>query len=138
MSSHSDLNGIWSGVYHYPSFAGEMSVAFTAWLDDLSGCLSGSILETNTFAEGGPAELSAEVSGQRSGVEIQFEKRYLDGQNAHDQVIFYAGSADPDFTYVSGEWRFPNLAYAQGTFAMSRSSDGHEARAERARSKEVV
>lgn len=124
MTKSNCMNGIWSGQYHYPGGFGIETVSFTAWFDDRNGILAGTILEPNTFAEGGPVDLSSAVSGERSGTEIEFTKKYDANQCAHSDVIAYFGTASADFTHVSGSWMFLQHPSFTGSFVLSRSSAG--------------
>ena len=125
MANFTDLNGLWTGSYGYPNNA-QTAVSFTAWIDDQSGGIGGTILEPNTFAETSAAELSSVINGARSGTDVTFIKRYDPGQGAHSQEIEYTGKANSDFTWIVGKWRIGGWIEVSGSFEMSRQSGAIE------------
>ena len=136
MSSFSDLNGLWTGSYSYPA-AGMTAVAFTAWLDAQAGAIGGTILEPNTFANTPADDLSATISGTRTGSELTFTKVYDPGQSAHAQPIHYVARINRDFTWITGRWRIPGQIEWSGPFEMSRQSGALES-VERTREVELI
>ena len=136
MAAYKDLNGLWTGSYGYVAGT-PAAVAFTAWLDDDSGRIAGTILEPNTFAASPAEELSSVINGARSGTEVAFTKIYDPGQGAHGQEILYAGKANSDFTWIVGRWRIGGWIEVSGPFEMSRQSGALE-KAEQERSVELV
>ena len=128
MAGTQDLNGLWSGQFYYPEILRMEPVSFTAWIDDTNGLLSGSILEPNTFADGGPSMLSASLQGERTGTGVIFTKRYEAGQNAHSENIVYSGTIAEDFKLITGKWAFERPDRMSGLFVLSRSSDEQSAK----------
>lgn len=125
MNDHKDMNGIWSGRYEY-SGRGE-AVKFTAWIDDSSGALSGTMLEPNTFVASHAEDLQAIIDGSRLTLEIEFTKTYEASSGAHDIPIVYSGTVDKAFTLLRGTWAFPDgPMFGRGIFEMSRTSVGIE------------
>lgn len=117
-----DMNGLWSGWYGY-SVLGE-TVPFTAWFDETSGLLTGTILEPNTLSGLDLDDLTSEIAGTRAGADILFAKTYLPDQGVHTRPIAYEGVADGDFLRVRGEWAFADPAYGRGPFELARTSRG--------------
>lgn len=122
MGKRPDMNGLWTGWYDYTGFSDP--VPFTAWFDDVDGRLSGTMLEPNTFAEDALEDLEAQISGERGGLVISFDKTYCPDQGAHGLPIRYEGHADSDFEMVVGEWHFELGGYGSGRFQLSRASRG--------------
>lgn len=120
MASSKDMNGLWSGWYTYSNL-GE-PVPFTAWIDDSTGLLTGSILEPNTFSQLDVDDLQAEIAGTRLGQQIFFSKTYGPDQGAHLYPIAYDGRADEAFEIVRGEWSFADPYLGRGPFELRRSS----------------
>ena len=120
MASPENMNGLWSGWYAYARFS--QPVTFTAWIDDTSGLLTGTILEPNTFSSQQVDDLQSEVAGTRDGHHIFFSKTYLSGQGAHDRPIAYNGLADSGFELVRGEWSFAGPHWGHGAFELKRAS----------------
>ena len=73
-SRDSDLTGLWSGEYWYDG--GGQPTPFSAHIIDSLGSITGTTLEPNTFAHPGLVELSADISGQRGELSVQFNKLY--------------------------------------------------------------
>lgn len=136
MGKFTDLNGIWTGSYGYPSGA-QKAVAFTAWIDDRSGAIAGTILEPNTFADTPAEELSSTINGARSDLEVAFTKIYDQGQGAHGHEIEYTGKSNSDFTWIVGRWRIGGWIDVSGSFEMSRQSGAFE-KIEQARELEIT
>lgn len=125
MSTHSDMNGIWSGRYEY--FGRGEAVKFTAWFDDQNGALSGTIMEPNSFVPEASEDLQSSISGSRHALEVEFIKQYDTDSGAHDLPIVYSGTVDKDFTLLRGVWVFPDdPQFQKGQFEMSRASVGIE------------
>jgi hypothetical protein len=124
-SRDSDLTGLWSGEYWYVGLA-MAPVPFSAHIVDVGGSISGTTLEPNTFAHPGLIELSADVSGSRGELTVQWNKLYHPAPGAHRDPIFYSGTIDPKFTMIDGEWRAQGLA---GRFVLARISRGAKAEA---------
>lgn len=122
MAEFIDLNGLWSGWYAYSALSER--VAFTAWIDDTSAILTGSIMEPNTFSASNIDDLQADISGTRTGHHVNFVKIYGEGQGAHGYPISYEGETTPDFQRVDGTWSFANPALGTGLFEMVRASRG--------------
>ena len=129
MAQHVDMNGLWTGTYAYDLI--DDRVAFTAWFDDQNGTLGGTITEPNTFVSNGPDELDAIIKGSRHGILIDFIKSYSKNSGVHQSAIYYEGESNPDFTRVSGIWRFQARDVMSGTFTLSRISHGMEKAAKR-------
>lgn len=136
MKKPADMNGLWSGVYAYN--LAKAPVAFTAWFDEKAGMLGGTITEPNTFVADGPDELDAIIDGIRSGLNIDFAKRYRRASNAHQEKIYYEGTANADFTEVKGIWHFKSSKAVVGKFTLSRISKALERDIERPRAVEAV
>lgn len=134
MATYRDLSGIWTGSFKY-SIVHMRGVTFTAWIDDTNGVLGGTILEPNTFANSTADELSATLSGTRTGLDVAFSKQYDPGQGTHGFTIRYLGKVNSDFTVMMGRWQISGDFGASGNFELSRQSGAFEA-IERAR--EVV
>ena len=122
MAEFSDLNGLWSGWYAYSALSER--VAFTAWIDDTSAILTGSIMEPNTLSAFNIDDLQADISGTRTGRQVNFVKIYGERQGAHGYPISYVGETTPDFQCVDGTWSFANPALGAGLFEMVRASRG--------------
>ena len=135
MTQHVDMNGLWSGSYSYDLI--DSPVRFTAWIDDQSGALGGTIAEPNTFVRGGPDDLEANIKGSRLGVVIDFVKTYSISSDVHLDPIFYEGEANRGFTEVRGVWRIKSDGMRPGKFTLTRISHGMEAAASKHRSVEV-
>lgn len=121
-SRDSDLTGLWSGEYWFASGA---PVPFSAHLVDSLGTISGTTLEPNTFAHPGLIELSADISGARGELSVRFTKLYHAAPGVHRHPIFYAGTVDPNFTMIDGDWRFGDGF--SGRFVLVRVSRGAQA-----------
>src|SRR5689334_11358146 len=107
-SRDSDLTGLWSGEYWHIGF-GMARVPFSAHLIDVAGTISGSTLEPNTFAHPGLIELSAEISGTRGELTVQWNKLYAPAPGVHRDPIFYTGSIDPTFSVIDGGWKIQGM-----------------------------
>lgn len=135
MTKSTDMNGIWSGMYNYDQL--DMTVKFTAWLDDENCTLSGSTMEPNTFLENGPDDLMAKVKGARSGADIVFTKVYDRSLGLTQPPVRYEGEANADFTEVRGIWRFDNPKDMSGAFRLIRMAEGVASRLARIRAETV-
>lgn len=124
MADAKDMNGLWSGMYEYKT--AREPVRFTAWFDDRSGVLGGTISEPNTFVAGGPEELDARIAGVRDGLVVDFIKTYSRSSSAHQSPIQYEGEADSAFTQVRGVWRLGGRDRSDGRFSLSRVTLGLE------------
>jgi hypothetical protein len=124
-SRDSDLTGLWSGEYWYVGLA-MAPVPFSAHLVDVGGTLTGTTLEPNTFAHPGLIELSAEISGSRGELSVQWNKLYHPAPGVHRDAVFYTGTVDPKFTMIDGKWKTQGLA---GGFVLARISRGAQAKA---------
>ncbi|MCI4644213.1 MAG: hypothetical protein MRY64_05470 [Hyphomonadaceae bacterium] len=123
MGEYSDMNGLWSGWYAYSMLS--QRVPFTAWMDDTTGLLTGTILEPNTFSDMDLDDLQSEIAGTRNGSHVFFSKTYLSGQGAHAFPIAYDGHADAEFLCIRGEWSFSGVFKGhRGPFEMRRASQG--------------
>ena len=122
-SRDSDLTGLWSGEYWYVGLA-TGPVPFSAHLVDVAGTITGTTLEPNTFAHKGLIELSADISGSRGELTVQFNKLYHPAPGVHREPIFYTGTINADFTMIDGEWRVQGLI---GRFVLVRVSRGAKA-----------
>ena len=136
MAKQANMNGLWSGIYTYD--LAEAPVPFTAWFDEKAGTLGGTITEPNTFVANGADELDAVIEGIRSGLNIDFAKRYRRASGAHQEKIFYEGTANEDFTEVKGIWHFKSSTIAVGKFTLSRISKALERESARPRAVEAV
>lgn len=125
-SRDSDLTGLWSGEYW--SNGPDAAVPFSAHLVDNAGSITGTTLEPNTFAHPGLIELSAEINGARGELSVRFTKLYHAAPGVHRDPIFYAGTADPAFTVIDGQWTFADNADS-GRFVLVRVSRGATAEA---------
>lgn len=125
MSAYKNLSGLWTGSYSY-TLHGKQSVAFTAWIDDKAGKLSGTLLEANTFVDSPSLELTSTLEGTRSGTDLEFTKRYDPSQGAHASPIHYTGRTNQGFTFVTGQWSIAGPYEWSGPFEMSRQSGAFE------------
>ncbi|MEM7661852.1 MAG: hypothetical protein AAF292_06355 [Pseudomonadota bacterium] len=122
MAKSTDMNGIWSGMYNYDDI--DMTVKFTAWLDDQGGVLVGTTMEANTFAPDGPEDLMAIVEGARADLDIAFQKSYEPETGISQPPVIYEGEANQDFTEVRGVWRFDGPHLTKGEFRLIRMAEG--------------
>ncbi|HEV7693084.1 MAG TPA: hypothetical protein VGO52_19775 [Hyphomonadaceae bacterium] len=127
-SRDSDLTGLWSGEYWYVGL-GMAPVPFSAHLVDVGGTITGTTLEPNTFAHPGLIELSADISGSRGELTVQWNKLYHPAPGVKREPVFYIGTIDPKFTIVDGEWRYapPGYVPSTGRFILTRLSRGAQA-----------
>lgn len=96
-------------------------VPFSAHLTDVLGTITGSTLEPNTFAHPGLIELSADISGSRGELTVQWNKLYHPAPGVHREPVFYTGTIDPKFTMIDGEWKIQGM---KGRFILARISRG--------------
>lgn len=125
-SRNSDLTGLWSGEYWYNG--GGRPTPFSAHVVDSLGTITGTTLEPNTFAHPGLIELSADINGSRGELSVRFSKLYHPAPGVHHAPILYAGSIDPHFTMIDGEWRIEGGF--SGRFVLVRVSRGAQIAAE--------
>jgi hypothetical protein len=109
------MTGRWLGRYEYPY--GPPPVPFEADLIDEAGGLSGAIYEPNTFRPNAGPELSADITGSRTGAQVVFQKRYR-GAPAREWP-FYEGTVNSAFTRIEGRWIFHHIGLS-GRFVMMR------------------
>lgn len=121
--SEGNLTGYWSGSFSYAG--GDGPTPFSAHISDISGSISGTTLEPNTFARGPLTELGADIAGAANDHSVSFVKRYHRGPGVHRNPIYYSGTTDAKFTRIEGIWRFNNGF--SGTFVMTRASGGAKA-----------
>lgn len=121
-SRDGDLTGLWSGEYWYGT---GNPVPFSAHIVDNLGTISGTTLEPNTFAHPGLIELSADISGMRGELSVQFNKLYHPAPGVHREPIVYSGTVDSNFTMIDGEWRL--ASGFSGRFVLVRVSRGAQA-----------
>lgn len=114
-ASSNGLTGAWSGRYDYDSHG--PGAAFSLWLNDDAGVLSGETMEPNSFASDAGDTLMAAISGGRTGLDVAFTKSYSD---VREPPIAYEGMADPDLNRVTGRWHFPSVPWIRGSFMMVR------------------
>jgi hypothetical protein len=121
---HSDLTGYWSGEYWYDDGGIGSLAQFAAHINDATGSIDGTTLETVNFGAG-RKELTASISGSRDGANVEFIKRYDAGQRVHRQPIFYAGILNADLTLIEGLWALSDrIGRVTGGFRMQRGSSG--------------
>ncbi|WP_419809339.1 hypothetical protein [Sphingomonas sp.] len=113
--SADDLSGEWRGIFNYPR--GNPPTAFTAFLNDADGALSGHTVEPNLH---GGSAIAARLDGRRSGTAVTFVKLYEDNDVAYDTVA-YDGSVDPDGREIAGRWTIAGVW--SGTFIMVRERE---------------
>lgn len=121
---HANLTGFWWGAYWYAGGAQDPQ-SFSAHLREDNGVLLGTTLEQ--LAQIG--ELSAQLTGARSGSSVDFIKVYdpMPGYRLHP--IQYLGTVNPALSVIDGEWRIEDAA-VNGGFRMTRLS-GAKAAAKR-------
>lgn len=101
-----NLTGVWEGLYNWPN--GRPPTPFTAVIIDTAGSLSGSVHE---IAQGGPfdgRELTAMLSGTRSGRQVCFSKSY-EPKPVRFKLVTYDGELNPDATEIDGSWTIKGL-----------------------------
>lgn len=126
-SRDDNLTGFWSGEYWY---AGVTSpTPFSAHIADAAGSVSGTTLEPATFGAPGLTELSADITGSRTGLMLAFIKIYHPAPGVHRNPIHYSGALDAKFTVIEGDWRFADGF--SGRFILTRASRGAKAAARR-------
>lgn len=115
-----DLSGDWTGVFDY-GLEGRDAVPFTATLMDVGGVVWGETQEPNTFAQDAGDELTAEVSGTRSRLEVHFRKAYLGSPKGGRDPIHYTGHISAGGKRIEGQWRInvPGVPFG-GPFVMTR------------------
>ena len=111
-----DLSGRWTGMYNYPGPI--PPIAFEAELQDLAGCISGSISESDEPSHDSGGSLGSIVEGLRAGSAVTFTKLYDDAER-RPEPVFYSGTLQPDGNEISGLWEIPG--HWSGTFLMVRS-----------------
>jgi hypothetical protein len=119
----SSLTGAWSGAYRYPHGA---ETVFNAQIEEVGGAFIGTTQEPNQL-DAGPAVLTADIEGVRSGASVSFTKFY----HTRDwYAIRYEGAVDEALTRIEGRWSIPRSG--SGAFFMVRDDEGEAAEAERA------
>jgi hypothetical protein len=110
------LTGLWHGQFSYPvAMAPEF---FNANLIETSDFIGGSIQETVQNGRQKGRIFHASVSGQRTGNQVKFTKRYETPPRVHS--VYYEGMLNADATEIEGTWTVPNSW--SGKFLMIRSS----------------
>ena len=113
------ISGFWAGVYAYPNEP-VPSVKFDCELSQNGSVLSGTLTESHAPGQ----MLAAQLSGQISGLKIQFVKSYVNAGNIWQ--IAYSGQINAEKTHITGMWR---VGMRTGTFEMHRDP-GHRANVE--------
>lgn len=121
-SRESDLTGLWSGHYSEGAYG---PTPFSAHISEVGGSLTGTTLEPATFGAPFLVELSADITGGRSGQTVHFTKIYHPAPGVHRNPIAYSGTVDEKLTRIEGEWRFPEGW--SGGFVLVRASRGAKA-----------
>ena len=122
MAGEPNLTGVWEGLFNWP--IRRPPTPFTAVLIDTGGVLSGSVHE---IAQGGAFdghELTAMLSGARSGASVRFTKAYERGP-ARFAPVAYDGALNADATEIDGTWTIKGRM--SGRFLMIRSKRPEEA-----------
>jgi hypothetical protein len=110
-----DLSGKWDGTYTYlAAAAAGPRTPFLADIADISGRISGTIIEPNAFR---PETARATLEGARSGSRVDFLKIYHGAGEEYDEPIAYAGILSDDGNIITGGWI---MADWSGTFEMVR------------------
>lgn len=109
------LTGRWPGRYEYPYAA--PPVPFEAEIVEDAGMISGAIYEPNTFKRDAGPELLADITGNRAGAQVVFQKRYR-AAPAQEWPI-YEGTANNALTRIEGRWIFHHIGFS-GRFVMIR------------------
>jgi hypothetical protein len=112
-----DLSGSWHGLFNYPR--GMPPTSFEAELREVGGTITGETREASDSAEDEAAILHAYVEGHRSGLQVDFIKRY-DLMRRAGKPVSYSGTLSPDGDEITGRWNLPGDW--SGTFLMVRSS----------------
>ncbi|THH38586.1 hypothetical protein E4Z66_03170 [Aliishimia ponticola] len=114
------LSGEWTGVFDYANTPDE-AVTFTASLTDVAGVIWGTTCERNSFSPIAARDLSASLSGMRSGYEVRFRKEYMGDVPGGEDIISYVGHVSEDGNRISGDWRIaiPGVNVS-GPFVMNR------------------
>ncbi len=133
LSRDSDLTGYWSGEYWYDTASNP--TPFSAHLEDTSGSLTGTTLEQVNLGSGA-TELSANLTGGRSGSSVYFTKLYQPRRGFRFEPIQYSGTSNDRFTVIEGDWRI--ASGLSGRFIMYRSSFGAKAAVVQRREKIVL
>ncbi|HEU0221436.1 MAG TPA: hypothetical protein VFR34_04380 [Paracoccaceae bacterium] len=114
------LTGLWAGVYAYPNGLAP-PVAFTAWLLEHGGALSGHTSEPNSFGGVRALTLIADLAGGRSAAAVSFTKTY---RGLVADRIRYSGALSADMARIEGRWTIAGPTTMQGSFVMIRSDAG--------------
>jgi hypothetical protein len=109
------LTGVWDGLYNWPD--SRPRTPFTAVLIDTGGALSGSVHEVSLSGPLEGRELTAMISGARSGSSVRFTKTY-DAKPVRLRPVIYDGQVNADLTEIEGLWTIPGLW--SGMFLMIR------------------
>jgi hypothetical protein len=110
------LTGLWHGQFSYPLV--KAPEFFTANLLESSELIGGSIQETVQNGRHKGRIFYASVSGQRTGNQVRFTKRYETPPRVHS--VYYEGMLNADATEIEGTWTVPNSW--SGKFLMIRST----------------
>lgn len=132
-SRETDLTGLWSGHYSEGRFG---PTPFSAHIAETAGSLTGTTLEPATFGAPFLLELSADITGGRTGQNVHFTKIYHPAPGVHRTPIAYSGTVDEKLSRIEGEWRFPDGW--SGLFVLVRASRGAKAEAEERKVAEPV
>lgn len=122
MAEDDNLTGVWEGVYNWPGH--RPPTPFTAVLIETGGSLSGSVHEVSLSGPFEGRELTAMISGVRSGCSVQFTKAY-EPKPVRFRPVTYDGSLNADVTEIEGIWSIKGLW--SGRFLMIRSRRPSEA-----------
>jgi len=123
------LTGLWHGQFNYPlAMAPEF---FTANVLETSELIGGSIQETAQNGRHKGRICHASVSGQRTGNQVTFTKRYETPPRVHS--VYYEGMLNADATEIEGTWTVPNSW--SGKFLMIPSTGLTQKAAKRAAEK---
>lgn len=129
MTDYQDMSGIWHGEFQCDD--DDRSVSFTVWFQDMESNLLGNSLEPNTFAPCAADELSAEFSGDRTGLSFSVGKTYTSELGFENSTLIYDGQVSLDFSTASGTWSYPEFSFSKGTFQLTRLSQKQFVEAER-------
>ncbi|WP_084418690.1 hypothetical protein [Henriciella litoralis] len=120
------LSGLWTGFYSFDLT--DEAIAFTAWLSEDGGTITGSVLEEDFDGQTPDGECESEIIGQRFGLDVQFTKIEGPLADGNHRLLRYHGDTDPDCCVVSGVWFFDDPSEWTGTFMMTRISGELKAR----------
>jgi hypothetical protein len=115
-AAQTSLTGLWHGQFSYPLV--KAPEFFVANLIETSEFIGGSIQETVQNGRHKGRIFHASVSGQRTGNQVSFVKRYETPPRVHS--VHYEGMLNADATEIEGTWTVPNAW--SGKFLMIRSA----------------